>query len=316
MIMNQELIDKIMSSVGKKGIVFLFIFSALVYAFAGEGDIEWQLVKRDYVLTGGWSIPAFVDIDADGDYDLFVGNLYSKEEESPVVFFRNIGTKDSPSFEKEETEFFDPPLQPRNWDCPSPALGDIDADGDFDLFLGSCVGIGGLYRNIGGPKKPRFREAPQPSLDFIFKSKGSAVVPFLADIDGDGDLDLFASRGTMHIYFFRNEGTKEEPLWKLITDDYTADIIGKGRLGEYVTFTDIDNDGDYDMFATSSDDAVHYFRNDGTPESPKWTLATKRYNPIDLRYPMPAFVDIDADGEKEMFIGTDEGEVSFWDRVP
>ena len=40
-------------------------------------------------------------------------------------------------------------------------------------------------------------------------TRGSNATPALADIDGDGDLDLFIGEGSGTINFYRNVGTRD-----------------------------------------------------------------------------------------------------------
>lgn len=310
--------DKMLLSSGNKGMIPVLLFTFIGVSFAGE-ELEWQLVKDDYMKTREWSVPAFVDIDADGDYDLFLGNLHLKNDKQPILFYRNKGTIDIPSFELEEADFFEPPYTHAvKRQYMSYAFGDIDNDGDMDLYIATCRGDGGFYRNVGTSKKPGFKEEPQPELNFLFKERlAGCLLSSLVDIDADGDLDMFVATKGAFIYFIRNEGTAKKPVWKVVTDDYTADILGeKNRLGESVTFADIDDDGDYDMFVGSPEGTIFHFLNIGSPEKPKWKLVARNYNLIRTSYPFPAFVDIDGDGDKEMFLGNDYGEVSYWERVP
>src|SRR4030095_13494362 len=68
------------------------------------------------------------------------------------------------------------------------ALGDVDGDGLVDVFLVKTEGQSALYRNRGGF---RFEDlTTRAGLDTRGRSPTGAV---LADVDGDGDLDLLIS---------------------------------------------------------------------------------------------------------------------------
>ena len=68
------------------------------------------------------------------------------------------------------------------------SLADIDHDGDLDGFAGSTAGNTLFYRNTGTAANPVFA-APQTN-PFGLVNAGENID--LADIDNDGDLDVFA----------------------------------------------------------------------------------------------------------------------------
>lgn len=72
--------------------------------------------------------------------------------------------------------------------CMGGAAGDLDGDGDRDLYL-SCVGQDFLLRNEGGGKFSDVSNTAGLSREYEF---GASVA--LLDADKDGDLDIFATR--------------------------------------------------------------------------------------------------------------------------
>ncbi|RJP77933.1 MAG: VCBS repeat-containing protein, partial [Candidatus Zixiibacteriota bacterium] len=119
-----------------------------------------------------------VDIDADGDFDLFTGTGIGT-----IRFYRNIGTPDSFSFLPEQYMFENISVG----DDSDPCFCDIDADGDYDLFIGNQSGKIYFYRNAG--------TAQQDSFTYVTNyyngiDVGSYASPEFADLDGDGDFDL------------------------------------------------------------------------------------------------------------------------------
>ena len=109
--------------------------------------------------------PALVDIDDDGDLDLFVGhwlNPFPGSYYGRVAFFENAGDSLSPNFaDKSGTAN---PLSSINidtWYGIAPSFVDIDGDGDFDVFIGYSTygGYDGeiaFYENTGTKAAPSF----------------------------------------------------------------------------------------------------------------------------------------------------------------
>ncbi len=81
------------------------------------------------------------------------------------------------------------------------ACGDIDGDGDLDLYVGNfCDRRPDAYLGRSGPvlnmllinESGRFRESDQVQLRFGARTSGAAFV----DLDNDGDLDLYVSNNS------------------------------------------------------------------------------------------------------------------------
>ena len=143
------------------------------------------------------------------------------------------------------------------------ALGfDWDADGDYDLLLGSYE-EGHLYRqmNQGTKAKPAFtgQNIPVMAGGKPFSLPPHMTTPKLVDWDADGDLDIVA--GTFKsedetlgggVYLSLNEGQSGAPVFGAI-QTLIAPVPAEGTeplrpdTGLYPDPVDFDGDGDLDL---------------------------------------------------------------------
>ena len=81
-------------------------------------------------------------------------------------------------------------------------------------------------------------------------------------------------------------------------------------------FVDVDNDGDYDAFIGETTGAINYYQNTGSATSPTFTAQTGTSNPfngVDVgSNSAPTFVDIDNDGDRDVFIGETNGAIKYY----
>ena len=188
------------------------------------------------------------DIDGDGDIDIIVTSINwdgwqksrSKRTENGVIWcYENQG---------------DGHMKVRQcgdqWGVTG-ELGDVDNDGDLDLYVLNFNQANFLYRNDDG--------------SFIKVTSGSAVTdvsPSIscvwADYDNDLDLDLFMSNGgNQNNVLYRNNGD--------FTFDKTVFSDGNSSLGG--SWGDYDNDGDLDLFVANFLDQNNLlYKNEGAPD--------------------------------------------------
>ncbi len=266
----------------------------------------WSFVTESYhsIDVGASSTPQFVDIDDDGDFDLFVGEEYGN-----INFYRNTGTSNSPEWDSI-TSNYNSINAGRN---SVPVFTDIDDDSDFDLSVGQEEGKVCYYRNDGSANLPDWSFVTE---NYNFIDLGSYSKPVLADIDGDGDFDLFVGEEDGNINFYRSEMTSPISSWTFVTQNYYAI---KAEDYSQPVFADIDSDGDIDLFVGKDDGQIEFYRNIGSPQAPSWMLVSDNYYSIDVGgYSSSAFVDVDADSDLDLFIGQTYGKISFYrnDGIP
>ncbi|HSJ10075.1 MAG TPA: VCBS repeat-containing protein [Longimicrobiales bacterium] len=265
----------------------------------------------------------FADIEGDGDLDLFWGDFF----EAGILLIRNNGTCETPNLRGAPE-----PLRAAAGDTiltsgyNVPVVNDIDGDGDLDLFIGI---IGGAYNpNRTSADNMHYYERTATGyelrttrfLDGIDTGSESAIS--LADIDGDGDLDMVVGNkidvSTLgrppqqsRLYVFRNEGSVRAPRFRL------ADTLSLAPSFHYApALADLDGDGMTDMLLGTWNDGVLHYRNQGTPSAPRWVQDSARTITITRgSNTAPALVDIDGDGDLDLFIGEASGQLNFYRNV-
>jgi hypothetical protein len=149
---------------------------------------------------------------------------------------------------------------------------DLDGDGKLEILSGSLPGEIYCFH-----RKPSGAYAAGEALkDTTGKpiNVGRASAVAVADWNGDGKPDLIIGNIEGRVFVVLNVGTAQKPAWgrpqPLQADGH--DIVAEGtRAGPFVA--DWDGDGKLDLILGSGSGKVVWFRNIGTAQRPKLTLA-------------------------------------------
>ena len=118
---------------------------------------------------------------------------------------------------------------------------DIDSDGDLDLFVTNENDQNeSLYRNDGAGVFTKLTNGP------LLNDGGKTMSSSWGDYDNDGDLDVFLANDQGNDGLFRNEGQFN---FTKITSDTVSNCGGNSFSSAW---SDVDNDGDLDLFVTNS----------------------------------------------------------------
>jgi hypothetical protein len=243
-------------------------------------------------MTGG---AAVADVDGDGDLDLFVTRLDAHD-----LLFRNDGNG----------SFTDVSLSAgfSAWVLQSngPVFGDIDNDGDPDLFV-TTLGTGSapndrdyLFLNDGTGS---FTEAAvargAAGVDTDPRVGFSAT---FGDYDRDGWLDLhtteWTSSGTVHMRLLHNLGPTSPGFFSDTTA--SAGVALVGVFGFASSFTDLDGDSWPDLAIAADFGTSRLFWNDGDGTFTNGTTAAGVGT--DENGMGSTFGDYDGDGDLDWFV--------------
>jgi hypothetical protein len=244
---------------GKNEVVF-GSFDQFVYAVRGATGADlpgWPKFVRDTV----WSSPALHDIDGDGRPDVIIGAdahhdpaPYNTPDGGCLHVFRYDSTQSCPTANPVDCL---PPQEiagfPKCIDqviTGGPVVGDIDGDGKPEIVHGT----GTYYTN-----------PPRAQKIYAYHADGTTVAgwpvaivgqsdktPALADLDGDGVLDVVVTADNSspstayHLFAFRGNGTAVFPMQTVLDFNgvsfsagppLVADVLGADGAPEILVST-------------------------------------------------------------------------------
>lgn len=275
----------------------------------GEPAPRFARVVSGPAVTDAYSSPSasWMDVDGDGDEDLYVLNGFGSLEEEPRPqpdrLYLNDGTGrlepvrehslvEHPAFSGAST-----------W-------GDYDDDGDADLFVANQRGADNvLYRNDGEGAFTRVDAGP------VTGDGGRSFSAVWVDVDRDGLLDLHVLNGRDGDegevdFLYRNLGNGA--FERLVDLPFVREPLRSGGA----VWADFDDDGDPDLLLPvyTAREPVRLYRNDGDWRFTE-VAAEAGLSAEPLPFPPAAAVahavDYDDDRDLDIFLGTTRGTVDF-----
>jgi hypothetical protein len=141
------------------------------------------------------------------------------------------------------------------------AIGDLNGDGRPDLF----------FAGTDTPNRLYLQTAPWQFEEHTAAGIGGGdtwgVGAVMADVDGDGDLDVYVCNYEAANHLYRNDGPGADGRPRFTE---CAAEFGLGAVDASVTasFCDYDNDGDLDMFLLTN----RFYRDGGEPQGQLYTV--------------------------------------------
>jgi hypothetical protein len=216
---------------GNGGVIALYKQSAPTSATftlvtAKLGDID----------AGAWSRPFVVDLDGNGMLDLLIGisakGVRRYEQQAPNSF----------EFVERRPLVLDGPGGNGTHAC----LHDLDGDGRLELILGTLAGALQLYRQHNAVADS-FLLIDDAWCGIESMSRGA---PCIADLDGDGLLDMLLGSSEGPIMHFEQPAPGALDGWELRSNN----ALGTWDFGTNCTglVTDLDHDGRLDILRTQA----------------------------------------------------------------
>lgn len=271
-------------------------------------DIE--IVKQFGTLHGANTM-AFMDIDGDGDQDIFWGDFF----EPSLLLLENRGTPSNPDFGGEPRPF--PPNDPvQTSGYNAPTLTHWGPDGNIALFVGV---LGGAY-NANRTLAENFYFYEQDEAgDFKLQTKkflntidvGNESIVTTGDINGNGKKDLLVAnkidpgeRNSSLVYHYENRGTTTEPEFHLVGPLDLPDAYHYAPA-----LADLNGNGLDDLLLGRWRGGAAYYQNTGDgfelveetiAQLPRGSNAT------------PELADLDGDGLVDLLLGSSGGRVYYY----
>ena len=278
----------------------------------GDGQFVARRLEQESGLAS-----AAGDVDLDGDVDLIVfPGWYLR------LIFNQGGAQGGQTGEFRVNNVVNAPGKLSQFG--SILLGDLNNDGQVDGIVAGCCGR--LFTSKPDDDTPNFswvwinewaskgRLATRSSI--LSALDGLALrAAALGDLDGDGDLDLFAA------VIAPKQGRNTDPADRVIINDGSGSFTDSGqRLGETdstaVALGDLDGDGDLDALVGNERGAIVWINQGGAQGGQGGTFALSGQE-ISGDQTRAAFLsDLDGDGDLDALVAGRRQAVVWWNDGP
>ena len=306
-----------------------------------------RVKQRNPMLgTGGLAVPSAVDWDGDGDLDLIVGCSAGY-----VEYYENIGSRRKPRFgpcvrlkaggetiriQAGHRGSIQGPKEAK-WGYTCPVVCDWDGDGLKDIILSDIKGRHLFYRNVGEPGRPILDRARPIRVEGKELRTVWRTRPISQDLNGDGLADYVCldRNGYLTIHWRRRRAGRlilDRGIRPRYVDgspikmDGTEEKEGRTQL----CAADWDGDGDWDIVFGAFENTpllgglphttVLFMENVGSSEEPVFERpepiliqGSKPMN-LGLHCCSPHAVDWDGDGELDLIVGAENGNIYYFHR--
>ncbi|MFE8072492.1 FG-GAP-like repeat-containing protein [Marinobacteraceae bacterium S3BR75-40.1] len=254
----------------------------LLWINDGSGNFTAKNINGDTGYSGGCAVG---DVDNDGDLDLYVGNDFNGQNR----LWLNDGA----------ANFTNADIFNDKSSTVGVAMGDVDGDGDLDLYAANGSGTQNkLWINDGsGLGGDSFTASD------ITGDTGTSYSAVMADVDNDGDLDIYTANHQQQNRLWINDGLGDGGA------SFTAaDIAGDTGSTEVPVMGDVDGDGDLDIYVPNRNNEQNkLWLNDGNGSYTASDISGDTGNSVNA-----AMGDIDLDGDLDIYTTNDGTQNKLW----
>ena len=250
--------------------------------------------------VGTYSTPTFVDLDDDGDLDLFSTNY-----DGGIEYFKNNGAN---SF-TEQTGTDNPFDAVALGAYGSLAFVDVDVDGDLDLAAAVLDEVH-YFQNDGANA---FTELTNTANPFNNVDIGNGARITFIDLDSDQDKDLVYIRYNGYQTFYNDQSEFRRRL-PINIPSFDADSLSTPAFYDYT------GNGSFDMVTSNENGSFKSYRNDTRSYFQENTSNSYNSSSYNIFYSVkvtnngaPTIVDYDKDGDVDMLVGQADGTFSYYE---
>ena len=290
------------------------------FQYQGRGFIQNQTLE-----FGTSAAPAFFDYNQDGKLDILVGNFgyFSTSDaafHARLALLENVGNNDQPIFSLVTDNYL--PYIVANDNViknVTPAVGDLDADGDDDLLFGGALGNIYYFRNEGLAGGVADFQFVTSTFANITGASFNNSAPTLYDIDNDSDLDLFMGVDSGYVAFYQNNGTPQSASFDLVTTRWgnvkVKTVGGNGFGNAKPILYDYDQDGQINLLIGTLSGNVEIYHDLSLIPNDTFTFVGNLFGYDFGSFSAPTAAIIDSSGKPTFVVGNKRGGLQLF-KVP